>query len=37
MQNYIDVGNGNYVVFSTEQISLPKNDEENSFQGFWKM
>jgi len=23
--------------FSIEQISLPKHDEENSFQGFWKM
>jgi hypothetical protein len=37
MQHYVGVGIGNYVVFSTEQISLPKHDEENSFQGFWKM
>jgi ribonuclease HI len=37
MQNYVDVGIGNYVVFSTEQINPLKQDEESFFQGFWKM
>jgi hypothetical protein len=37
MQNYVDAGIGNYVVFSTEQINPLKQDEENYFQGFWKM
>jgi hypothetical protein len=36
MKNYFHVGNRNYVVFSIEQISLPKHDEEKYFQGFWK-
>jgi ribonuclease HI len=37
MQNYVDVGIGNYVVFNTEQLNSPKKNEENYFQGFWKM
>jgi len=36
MQNYVDVGIGNYVVFSTKQISFPKRQEQDYFQGFWK-
>jgi len=36
IQNYVDAGIENYVVFIIEQISLPKHDEEISFQGFWK-
>jgi hypothetical protein len=37
MQNYVDVGIGNYVVFNIEQLIPPKQDEESSFQGVWKM
>jgi ribonuclease HI len=37
MENYVDVGIGNYVVFIIEKINLPKHEEQNSFQGFWRM
>jgi hypothetical protein len=37
LQNYVDVGIGNYVVFSIEQINPLKQDEESTFQGFWKI
>jgi hypothetical protein len=36
-QNYIDVGIGNYVVLNIDQMNLLKQNEENIFQGFWKM
>jgi hypothetical protein len=29
MQEYVNVGIGNYVVFSTEQLNPPKQDEES--------
>jgi hypothetical protein len=34
MQNYVDVEIGNYVVFKTEQLNSPKQNEESYFQGF---
>jgi len=37
MENSIDVGIKNYDVLSLEQIIPPEKEEENSFQGFWKM
>jgi hypothetical protein len=37
MQNYIDVGIGNYVVFNMEQINYVKPMTNDTFQGFWKM
>jgi hypothetical protein len=37
MQNYIDVGIGNYVVLNIEKVNSPKQDEDNIFQGFWKI
>jgi ribonuclease HI len=37
MQNYVDVGIGNYVVFNKELFNSPKKNEESFFQGFWKM
>jgi hypothetical protein len=37
MTNYSDAGIKNYVVLSPEQINPPKQEEENYFQGFWKM
>jgi hypothetical protein len=37
MRNYLDVGMGNYVVFYSEQLNIPKQEKENYFQGYWKM
>jgi len=37
MKNNVDARIGNYVVFSTKQIILPKQDEKKYFQGFWQM
>jgi hypothetical protein len=37
MKNYIDVGIINYVVLSPKKINPLKKEEENHFQGFWKM
>jgi hypothetical protein len=37
MNKYIDAGIGNYDVLNTKQIDHLKEDENYSFQGFWKM
>jgi ribonuclease HI len=37
MRNYLDVGMGNYVVFDSEQLNIPKQEKENDFQGYWRM
>jgi hypothetical protein len=37
MRNYLDVGMGNYDVFDSEQLNIPKQEKENSFQGYWRM
>jgi hypothetical protein len=37
MQDYIDVGIGNYVVLDPEHPNISKQEGENYFEGFWKM
>jgi hypothetical protein len=37
MQGYVDVGIGNYVMLDSEQPDIPKQKEEKSFEGFWRM
>jgi len=37
MHNYIDARIGKYIVFNTDQMNYPRQNEDNTFQGFWKM
>jgi hypothetical protein len=37
MQDYIDVGIGNYVVLDQEQTNISKQEVKNYFEGFWRM
>jgi ribonuclease HI len=37
MQDYIDVGIGNYALFDEEYHNISKQEGENYFEGFWNM